>query len=115
MVPTNNISNVLQAKYDVITSKIKSFVLARDPEAEVYLFGSQARGQATEDSDWDFFIATTTDDRSKLEDELLDPVVDILLDQEELVQYVVAQKKLWKSGATPSPLYDYIRQEAVLL
>ncbi|WP_461102555.1 nucleotidyltransferase domain-containing protein [Spirosoma koreense] len=34
--------------------EVKRSVMAIDPNAEVWLFGSRARGDAREDSDWDF-------------------------------------------------------------
>ena len=36
--------------------RIKQAVLAAEPEAKVYLFGSLARGDAHTESDWDFLI-----------------------------------------------------------
>lgn len=113
MSQTTVLPAIQDSKYGLITSKIKSFVLERDPEAEVYLFGSRARGTAGPESDWDFFIATSKEDRSILEDQLLDPVVDILLEHEELVQYITFSKERWESGASPSPVYDSIRSEGV--
>ena len=38
--------------------EVKRSVLEIDPQAEVWLFGSQARGDAREDSDWDFLVLT---------------------------------------------------------
>jgi len=43
---------------DLILEKVKEIVQATDPEAEVILFGSRARGDAMEDSDWDILILT---------------------------------------------------------
>ena len=43
---------------DLILEKVKEIVHATDPEAEVILFGSRARGDAMEDSDWDILILT---------------------------------------------------------
>jgi predicted nucleotidyltransferase len=41
-----------------ITSKVKQTVKEFDPNAEVILFGSRARGDYKKDSDWDFLILT---------------------------------------------------------
>ncbi len=40
---------------------VKRAVLAVDPQAEVWLFGSRARGDARPDSDWDFLVLTALD------------------------------------------------------
>ena len=52
--------------------RIKQNVLEVDPQAEVWLYGSRARGTANEESDWDSFspsekktgTATTTSPHS---------------------------------------------------
>ena len=36
--------------------RVKQAILAAEPEAEVYLFGSRARGDAHAESDWDFLV-----------------------------------------------------------
>lgn len=41
--------------------QVKRYVHDLDPQAEVWLFGSRARGDAREDSDWDFLILTALD------------------------------------------------------
>lgn len=45
---TTKESNIIQ----LISSRIKS----KDPNAEIIQFGSRARGEAKEDSDWDVLI-----------------------------------------------------------
>lgn len=40
---------------------VKRSVEEIDPQAEVWLFGSRARGDARPDSDWDFLILTALD------------------------------------------------------
>ena len=37
---------------------VKQSVQEIDPQAEVWLFGSRARGDARPDSDWDFLVLT---------------------------------------------------------
>ena len=41
-----------------ITSKVKQTVKEFDPNAEVILFGSRARGDYNKDAGWDFLILT---------------------------------------------------------
>lgn len=38
--------------------EVKRYVQEIDPQAEVWLFGSRARGDARDDSDWDFLVLT---------------------------------------------------------
>ncbi|QKZ11664.1 nucleotidyltransferase domain-containing protein [Spirosoma sp. KUDC1026] len=41
--------------------EVKRYINKVDPEAEIWLFGSRARGDARDDSDWDFLIFTQLD------------------------------------------------------
>jgi predicted nucleotidyltransferase len=45
-------------------SEVKRTVLAIDLLAEVWLFGSRARGDSRPDSDWDFLVLTNKTTRS---------------------------------------------------
>ena len=104
---------------DIGTTKlltdVKAAVLAVDPNAETYLFGSRARGDAKADSDWDIFIATSQTDRKALEEALLDPIYDLMLAHEALIQYIAFSKQRWLRGDAPSPLYDDIREQGIRL
>ena len=42
-----------------IAGKIRSSIKGIDPNAQVIVFGSRARGDAKEDSDWDILILTS--------------------------------------------------------
>jgi uncharacterized protein len=41
-----------------LLQKAKAAVKDLEPEAELYLFGYRARGDANTDSDWDFLLIT---------------------------------------------------------
>jgi len=48
----------MDTRADMIKKKIVRRVSEIDPDAEVYLFGSRARGDFKKDSDWDLLILT---------------------------------------------------------
>ena len=55
--------------------RIKQNVLEVDPQAEVWLYGSRARGTANEESDWDVLVLTpqetvTTAEESRFVDHI---------------------------------------------
>ncbi|MCR4826365.1 MAG: nucleotidyltransferase domain-containing protein, partial [Bacteroidales bacterium] len=46
---------------ELMRDSIKANVLEVNPNAEVWLYGSRARGTAREDSDWDVLVLTPDD------------------------------------------------------
>ena len=48
-------SGILKTAKSIITEEIEKFGYKVE---SVYLFGSRARGDFNEDSDWDFFVVT---------------------------------------------------------
>lgn len=42
-----------------ILKRVKQAVRELDPEAEIVLYGSRARGEAGRESDWDFLIPSS--------------------------------------------------------
>ena len=47
---------MINMKSNDLLRRVKQGVLAVEPTAEIILFGSRARGDATIDSDWDFLV-----------------------------------------------------------
>ena len=43
-------------KNDAILNMIRTTVRASEPDAEIILYGSRARGDARKDSDWDIVV-----------------------------------------------------------
>lgn len=46
----------MTSKEEHIANLIKEKIFNLNPEAQIVLFGSHARGQATKESDWDILI-----------------------------------------------------------
>lgn len=60
--------------------QIKANVLEVNPEAEVWLYGSRARGTAREDSDWDVLVLTPDDSLSVQEEgRFIDHICDLMV------------------------------------
>jgi predicted nucleotidyltransferase len=99
-----------------VTEMIKAKIMEKDPTAEVILFGSHARGDATKDSDWDILILVNTPnyDRS-MEDIYRDPLHDIELDIEEVITVFVRSKDRWETLHAFGPLYNNVKKEGIRL
>jgi predicted nucleotidyltransferase len=93
-----------------IPQQVKEAVLTLDSEAEVVLFGSQARGNSHEESDWDFLILSRklfpTSEKRMLRSILL----DIELEHEAIISSIVLSPEDW-NRRKGWPLYEEVQQE----
>jgi uncharacterized protein len=94
--------------------KIKSGIISKDPNAEIYLYGSRARGDNRKDSDWDILVITP---REKItfdyENDLHDPIYDIELESGEIISLLVYSKSDWQHKRTISPLFTNVMKEGI--
>lgn len=97
-----------------IPRKVKEAVLAIDPEAEVILFGSQARGSTHEESDWDFLVLSKKISTSAEQRAFYDKMLDIELVTGEVFSFLINEPSAWKNKQG-WPIYDEITQDGILL
>ena len=106
----------MNVKEKHIVRLIKDKVSRKNPEAEVVLFGSHARGQATRESDWDILILLNDLKVTRtLEKEYREELFDIELEIGEPISTFVFSKSEWESKHSVTPLYQNIKQEGILL
>jgi len=99
-----------------IINQISKGIHEKDPHAEVYLFGSRARGDFRMDSDWDILILV--DDKkvtNQLEDKFRDILYDIELESGQIISTFIYPKEYWLSTLIYSPLYKNVVLEGILL
>jgi len=95
---------------------IKAMVRKKDPTADVILFGSHARGQANQDSDWDILILLNKPHVTRLmEKEFTDELFEIELEQGEVISAFVFSKSEWENKHSVTPLYHNIAREGIRL
>ncbi len=94
---------------DDIASEIKSAVLSVDQSAEIILFGSRARGDFKEDSDWDVLILTDKDEANfRFKKKIRKELFDLQLDVDQVITGIIRNKDIWKQLAhTPFFLEVY--------
>ena len=86
-----------------------------DETAEVVLFGSRARGDHQEDSDWDILILTSLPPTTQVEADYRTELYELELTYDQALSIFLFSREAWMAGASPAPLYDNIRREGVLL
>ncbi len=94
-----------------ILGKVKEVVKATDPEAEVILFGSRARGDAREDSDWDILILTSKYVNLKEEQAFRHQLFDLELAYGQEISTFVYSKADWNGKYRASPLFQQVVEE----
>jgi uncharacterized protein len=84
---------MLTEKDNEFLQQVKATVLSVDPTAEVWLFGSRARGDAREDSDWDFFVLTNQNATWQYKHSLRDKLYDIGYEAGNGVSAIIQSKQ----------------------
>jgi len=106
----------MNKKEQNITHLIKEKIKQKDPLADVILFGSHARGQSNQDSDWDILILLDQLNVNRsIEREYRDQLYDVELEIGEPISTLVYSKKDWELNHSVTPLYQNILKEGIHL
>ncbi len=80
-----------------LLKRVKTAVRTLEPEAEVILYGSRARGTARADSDWDFLILLPGPVDKTLEIRIKRRLYDIELETDTVLNSIIRSKQEWLS------------------
>jgi len=101
-------------KRDKILNRIIGVVDKTAPGAEVYLYGSRARGNAKRLSDWDILILLNSKNISfDLETKFMNEFYEVELETGEIISPLVYTKSDWNERLSITPLYENIKKEGV--
>ncbi len=98
-------------------TRIREAVLAVEPDAELILFGSRARGTAYEDSDWDIIVLVSgkvTEERKRV---IRYALYDAEFELGEALVSIIKSKSLWRDDPLThaTALYQNVQEEGIKL
>jgi len=104
------------SKKEKILQMIIKVINKNAPDSEVYLYGSQARGDTKKFSDWDLLILLNTKNISfDFETKFLDEFYELELETGEIFSPLIYSKSDWQSNHSITPLFENIQKEGVKL
>ena len=89
---------------------VKQEVIKIDPNAEVILLGSRARGDARKDSDWDVLVLLDRPLSPSLKALILDNLYELELQSNAVISAIIHSKSEWENLAI-TPIYQHIKNE----
>jgi uncharacterized protein len=94
--------------------KIKAQIHAVEPTAELILYGSRARGDAKENSDWDFLILTDKEPISQeVERAFRMPIFLQELQTGEILSLQIFNKRKWQTLLKGTPYYENVQKDGI--
>lgn len=97
-----------------ISLAVKAAIASFDPEAEVVLYGSRARGNASPESDWDFLVILSRPMAETKIAAIRRALYDIEWDSGEIVCPLFHSRQEWEDPVrTATPFNRQVSREGV--
>ena len=106
----------MSMKRDVLLKKVKQAVGGLEPEADIILYGSRARGDSSAESDWDFLILVNGPADDDRVDRIRYCLYEIEWESGEVLSSIVRSRQDWDSQPLKStPFHRNVELEGVVL
>ena len=103
----------MKTKKQYITHLIRNYINSIDPTADVILYGSRARGDERQDSDWDILILTNYAADLETERKFRNKLYDLELETGEAFSVFVYFQNDWQTKQKITPFYYNVSHEGV--
>ena len=99
-----------------LLKQVKTAVCEIEMHAEILLYGSRARGESIDQSDWDFLILLDGKVDDKRTDRIRHRLYEVEWETGEVISSIIRNKKKWNSMPYKSmPINQVIEREGVVL
>lgn len=105
----------MKRKTQIIGKLIRQRIDIIDPDAEIILYGSRARGDERSDSDWDIIVLTDYPADLEKEQIFRNQLYDLELETGESLSVFVYSKNEWETRQRITPFYQNIIHEGIQL
>ena len=101
---------------DVLLAQVKRAVHEIEPDAEIILYGSRARGDAQPDSDWDLLVLLDGNVDWKRKEKISHRLLEVELEYNEVLLPIVNSRKEWNSPRYQAmPFHENVTREGIRL
>jgi len=113
---TLSTTDVLTDSDRELLGRCRDAVQKIDPDAEVVLYGSRARGQARDDSDFDLLVLSDLPATLKVEDTFRQALYPIELDTGAVLTVMLFNRDDWKTSLYRAmPLHQNVLKDGIRL
>ncbi len=99
-----------------IISTLKTIVTQYDHHATIILFGSRARGDYHEESDWDFLILTSIQESDLLKEKMRKEILyEIEFKTDQHIAAIFHNKNIWQQDHQVTNLFKSIAEEGIVV
>lgn len=98
----------------ILLEKVKSAIKQIEPSAEIILFGSRARNDFREYSDWDFLVLLDGPVNTARTDQIRHVLFEIELDSDQVISSIIRSRQEWNSPKySVVPLHKNVVREGI--
>ncbi|MFU8844199.1 MAG: nucleotidyltransferase domain-containing protein [Bacteroidales bacterium] len=99
-----------------LIQQIRNQILDVDPDAEIILYGSRARGDVHDESDWDILILLDRDHVSRSDEQpFRHRIIDIEMEYGQPISVFVLSKSDWLGKHSITPFYESVTTEGLII
>jgi predicted nucleotidyltransferase len=99
-----------------LMKQVKEAILEIETNAEILLYGSRARGDSIEQSDWDFLILLDGNVDDQRTDKIRHRLYELEWEFGEVISSIIRNKEEWNSMPFKSmPIHHEIEREGIRL